>query len=86
MAMHKGMYFVYVLRCADNTFYTGYTVDIKKRLEAHNSGKGIGAKYTRTRRPVTLVYQESYQTLSEALKRENQIKSLHRKDKERLIG
>ena len=74
------MYYVYLLECADKTFYCGYTVDIEKRLDHHNNSK-LGAKYTSGRRPVALVYSEVFQTLSEALKREYQIKKMDRKAK-----
>ena len=77
------MHFVYIVKCCDETYYTGYTNNIEKRLKAHNEGKG--AKYTRARLPVTLVYQEEYEDKREALKREYAIKQLTRKDKEILI-
>ena len=74
------MYYVYVLRCADKTLYTGYTNDLTKRVKAHNESKQ-GAKYTKARRPVSLVYHEQFRTLSKALKREAAIKKLSRKEK-----
>ena len=77
-------WYLYILRCGDNTLYTGITTDVEKRLEAHRSGKG--AKYTRGREPLTLVYQESCGTHSQALKRELEVKALSRKEKLRLIG
>ena len=77
------VYFVYLLRCIDNTLYCGYTDNLEKRVETHNRGKG--AKYTRRRTPVTLVYSEKLKTKSEALKREHQIKKLSRKEKLALI-
>ena len=77
------MNYVYMLRCADDTFYTGWTNDLGKRLSAHNQGTA-GAKYTRARRPVQLVYFEGYQTKSEALKRESHIKTLSRLNKKKL--
>ncbi|MDA3733829.1 GIY-YIG nuclease family protein [Niameybacter massiliensis] len=77
------MHFVYIVKCCDETYYTGYTNNIEKRLKAHNEGKG--AKYTRARLPVTLVYQEEYEDKREALKREYAIKQLTRKGKEILI-
>ncbi|MBC8588746.1 GIY-YIG nuclease family protein [Paratissierella segnis] len=77
------MYYVYIVKCSDNTLYTGYTIDIEKRLENHNSG--TGAKYTRGRTPVELVYLEKYNTKGEALRREAFIKSLPRKKKFKLI-
>ncbi len=67
------MYFVYIVRCADDTLYTGIATELERRIEEHNiSDKG--AKYTRTRRPVVLVYHESYETRSEASRREYHIK------------
>lgn len=77
-------YFTYFLRCADGTFYCGYTTDPERRAAVHNSG--IGAKYTRSRRPVELTYTESFATKSEALKREAAMKKLTRAQKEQLIG
>ena len=72
-----------MLRCADGTLYTGWTNDIQKRIEAHNSGKG--AKYTRARLPVELVYTEEFDDKNEAQKREYAIKQLSRAKKEKLI-
>lgn len=77
------MYYVYILQCQDGTLYTGITTDIQKRLATHNSGKG--AKYTRSRLPVTLLYQEPQPDKSAALKRELAIKKLTRAQKLRLI-
>lgn len=77
-------FYVYILECKDGTLYTGYTVDIIERIKRHNAG--LGAKYTRNRRPVTLKYQESFATKSEAMKREIEIKKLTRKKKMSLIG
>ena len=62
------MFFVYLLRCSDNSLYCGWTTDLEKRIEAHNSGRG--AKYTKTRRPVELVYYEECESKSAAMKRE----------------
>ena len=76
-------YFVYLARCKDKTIYTGYTVDLKDREAKHNSGEG--AKYTKHRRPIKIVYSEEFDTISEAMKREAQIKSWSRADKEKLI-
>ncbi|MBU3811612.1 MAG: GIY-YIG nuclease family protein [Candidatus Niameybacter stercoravium] len=78
------MYFIYIVKCRDETYYTGYTTDIERRLKAHNEGKG--AKYTRCRLPVELVYWEQYEEKSQALKREYAIKQLTRKQKQQLIG
>ena len=77
-------YWVYILRCADGTLYTGYTDDVERRCAAHNSGRG--AKYTRGRRPVTVVYRERCDDRSGALRREAAIKSLTRSQKEQLIA
>lgn len=76
-------WFVYMLRCADDTLYTGITDDVQRRLEAHESGKG--AKYTRGRGPLTLVYQEKCEDHSTALRREHAIKRLTRAEKCKLI-
>jgi putative endonuclease len=78
------MFFVYILRCSDGTLYTGYTTNIEDRIKIHNSGKG--AKYTRGRLPVELEYYETYESKSEALKREIQIKSLTKTKKLKLIN
>ncbi|MFD3158353.1 GIY-YIG nuclease family protein [Haloimpatiens sp. FM7330] len=77
------MNYVYILKCSDGTFYTGYTNNIEKRLKTHNDGKG--AKYTRCRLPVKLMYFEQYETKSEAMKREYAIKKLKRIDKIKLM-
>lgn len=77
-------YYVYLLRCSDGTLYCGYTDDVEKRVKAHNDGKG--AKYTRTRRPVALVYHETCEQKGEALKREWAIKKLTRQEKLQLIA
>lgn len=76
-------HYIYILECKDGSLYTGYTTDVGKRVEKHNSG--MGAKYTKIRRPVRLVYQETYETKSEALKREYAIKQLTRQQKFMLI-
>jgi putative endonuclease len=76
-------WFVYMLRCADNTLYTGITTDIQRRVSEHNREQA-GAKYTRAKRPVRLVYHESFQNRSQALKREAAIKKLSKKQKETL--
>ena len=77
------MNYTYILRCSDDTLYCGWTNDLQKRLASHNSGKG--AKYTKTRTPVTLVYYETYDTKEEAMSREFAIKKLSRKEKLKLI-
>ncbi len=77
------MNYTYLLKCADDTLYCGWTNQLDKRLKAHNEGKG--AKYTRGRRPVSLAYYEIFETKEEAMKREAAIKRLSRKDKLDLV-
>ena len=77
------MNYTYILKCKDDSLYTGWTNDLKKRITSHDAGKG--AKYTKARRPVELVYYEEFQTREEAMKREYAIKQLSRKEKEALI-
>lgn len=79
-------HYVYMLRCCDGTLYTGYTTDLDARVRVHNGEGRGGAKYTRARRPVLLVYFEEYEEKSTALKRECEIKRLTRAQKEQLIG
>lgn len=79
----QGEHFVYILKCKDSSFYTGYTTDLKKRLSMHDSGKG--AKYTRGRGPFSFVYYKSFSSKSEAMQMEYKIKQLTRKQKEQLI-
>lgn len=76
--------FVYILKCNDHTLYTGWTTDLDKRISSHNRGKG--AKYTRARLPVQLIYYETFEERSSAMKREYEIKHLSRRDKEDLIN
>lgn len=78
------MHYVYIIRCSDESLYTGYTVDLEKRLESHN--QGIGAKYTRGRLPVELCFFEKYESKVEAMRREYRIKQLSREKKLELIG
>lgn len=78
------MNYTYMVRCADGTLYTGWTNCLKRRLKAHNEGKD-GAKYTKTKRPVELVYYEGYETKEEAMRREYQIKQLTRREKLKLM-
>lgn len=78
-------WFVYILRCADNTLYTGITTDVDRRINQHNGSNKKGAKYTRNRQPVSLVYQESSNSRSDASKREYTIKCLSRSQKEHLV-
>ena len=77
------MTYTYILRCEDGTLYTGWTNNLEKRVADHNAGKG--AKYTRTRRPVELVYVEEFSTKEEAMSREYAIKRLKRTDKLKLL-
>lgn len=77
------MYYVYILKCCDETLYCGYTNDVKKRFETHQSGKG--AKYTRGRLPLELVYSEEFETKSAAMKRECEIKKMSREMKLKII-
>ena len=74
------MNYTYMMKCADGTLYTGWTTSVENRLKAHNEGKA-GAKYTRAKRPVELVYYEGYATKEEAMSREYAIKQLTRKEK-----
>src|SRR6187397_564601 len=78
------MHYVYILRCADNTLYTGYTTDLKARVAVHNTGRG--AKYTRGRCPVALVYSKGFRSIGKALSREHALKQLTRAEKEELIA
>ena len=78
------MFFVYMVECRDGSLYTGWTDDLTKRLEKHNLG--LGAKYTRARLPVKLVYAEELMSRGEALSRELKIKALTRKEKLKLVS
>ncbi len=78
-------YFIYILKCSDDTLYTGITTDLKRRVNEHNSSQK-GAKYTKLRRPVELVYSEESEDRSSASKREYTIKKLSRKEKLELIN
>lgn len=78
------MNYTYILECNDGTYYTGWTNNLEKRLKDHNDGKG--AKYTKVRRPVVLVYYEEFATKEEAMKREYAIKQMKRSEKKKLIG
>ncbi|WP_336336350.1 GIY-YIG nuclease family protein [Haloarcula brevis] len=83
MTTARSPYHVYVLRCSDNTFYTGYTTDVERRVREHDAGDG--AKYTRGRTPVDLVHVESFDSQSAAMSREYEIKQYTRAAKERLV-
>lgn len=80
-------WFVYIVQCADDTYYTGIAKDVKRRLTEHNGeSNNLGAKYTRSRRPVSLVYSERADTRSDAASREFAIKKLSRKQKKKIIA
>ena len=78
------MYYLYILECADQTLYTGITVDLERRVAEHNTSK-LGSKYTRARRPVKLVYSKKFRNRSTASKAESKIKMLSREEKLKLI-
>ena len=78
------MNYTYILKCSDGTYYTGWTNNLEKRVSDHNLGRG--AKYTKARRPVELIYYEEFITKEEAMKREYAIKHLTRQKKEQLIS
>lgn len=78
------MNYAYLVRCSDNSLYAGWTNNIEKRLKAHNAG--TGAKYTKPRRPVTLAYFETFDTKSEAMKREAEFKKMTHQQKEALVS
>jgi len=80
----KGQFFVYILQCSDETYYTGYTADLNNRLKLHNEGKG--AKYTRDRKPTRLVWYKECKYFKRAFLEEIRIKRLSRKQKEKLIS
>lgn len=83
MVKKEDNHFLYILECGDGTYYTGYTNDVAKRLEKHRNGKG--AKYTRGRGPLKLVFQKSFSTKQEAMQMEFAVKKLNRAEKERMI-
>lgn len=76
--------YTYIVQCVDKTFYTGWTLDLTRRIEEHNS-ENSKTKYTRKRQPVILVYSEEFDTRAKAAKRESQIKDLSRKEKIKLV-
>lgn len=78
------MNYTYLLRCADSTLYCGWTNHLEERIQAHNAGKG--AKYTKSRRPVSLAYYEVFDTKEEAMRREYAMKQLTKKEKEALVA
>ncbi len=77
------MYYIYIAECADGTLYTGFTIDLEKRIKVHNEGKG--AKYTRGRTPLILKYYEEFDLKNDALRRESEIKKLKKIKKIELI-
>lgn len=79
----ENMNYTYIVRCRDGTLYTGWTNNLEKRMETHNSGKG--ARYTKSRRPVKLVYYEEFETKEEAMSREYAIKHMKKSKKEKLL-
>lgn len=81
----KEMHYIYLVRCSDDSLYCGWTTDLKRRIDAHNGHIPGGAKYTRGRRPVTLVYAESFYQKQEAQRREYAIKRMTKTKKLRLI-
>ena len=83
--MGSDLWFVYIVRCSDNSLYTGIAMDVERRIDEHNNDNKTGAKYTRARRPVKLVYFEEVASRSEAASRESVIKKLTRPEKEALI-
>ena len=78
------MNYTYIVRCRDGSLYTGWTTDVERRISCHNAGKG--AKYTKSRLPVALVYYETFDTKEEAMKREAALKKLSKKRKELLVA
>lgn len=78
------MHYTYMVKCGDGSLYTGYTTDVQRRTREHNLGRG--AKYTRSRRPVSLVYYEEYETKTEAMRREYNLKQLTREEKLKLVN
>ncbi len=83
MVKKEDNHFLYILECGDGTYYTGYTNDLTKRLQKHEEGKG--AKYTRGRGPLKLVFQKAFSTKQEAMRMEFAVKKLNRAEKERMI-
>ena len=79
------MYYLYILRCSDNSLYCGQTKDLQKRIQEHNFDNVKSAKYTKGKRPVKLVYFEKYKTINEVLKREFEIKKLTKEKQEVLV-
>ena len=83
--MGSDLWFVYIARCSDNSLYTGITMDVERRIDEHNNDNKAGAKYTRVRRPIKLVYQEEVASRSEAARREAVLKKLTKTEKEAFV-
>jgi len=79
------IFYFYIVRCADNSLYSGITTNLKRRVEEHNSDK-LGARYTRSKQPVQLIYNETFSSKSLALKREWEVKKMTKKEKELLLA
>ena len=79
------IFYFYIVRCADDSLYSGITTDLKRRVEEHNSDK-LGARYTRSKQPVQLIYNETFSSKSLALKREWEVKKMTKKEKELLLA
>lgn len=84
--MNDKPWFIYLLRCADNSLYAGVTTDLERRLHEHNQSRTKGAKYTRVRRPVTIAYAEQATTRQHACQREYQVRKLSKHEKEKLAN
>ena len=82
----SALWYLYILRCADNSLYAGITTELERRLDEHNHSNRLAAAYTRSRRPVQLIYHETYPTRSLAARREAEIKRMPRREKELLIS
>lgn len=80
------MYYFYILRCSDNSLYSGMTTNLEKRLKEHNSNGSRGAKYLRAKKPVVMVYTETFEDLKTAMQREYEIKQWSKAKKEALIS
>ncbi|MFA4991247.1 MAG: GIY-YIG nuclease family protein [Candidatus Omnitrophota bacterium] len=81
----EGKFYVYILECKDGTYYTGYTNDLERRIDEHNNNRSRGAKYLRGKLPVKLVYAKEYRYYKRAVRREREIKTFTRAEKENLI-
>ena len=84
--MNIVQWYVYILRCSDNSLYTGITTDLERRIKEHNNSNKLGAKYTRVRRPVLLVYTEDFLNRKTASQKEYKLKRLTKSEKEKLVS